>query len=189
MTGRVQYRVAAMLVTALAMVVGGLLVASPVSAHAKLVSSSPVNGSSMDVGPAQVVLTFDEPVTVTAVRAQNDVGEFVAVGEPVVAGAVVTVSWPGGQAPGLYRVGYAIASDDGHDVEGTIIFSYETVTPGEATSTTTPAPSRWPLVAIAAVVGAVIAIGAVYIRRRSSGASDVDDDANPAGDPEPTTPV
>jgi methionine-rich copper-binding protein CopC len=188
MSARVQRRAAAVVAGAVAFAAAILLAASPAAAHAKLVSSNPANGSSMGVGPSQVVLTFDEPVTVSAVRAENDKGDFVSVGAPVVDGAVVTVSWPGAQAPGLYRVGYVIASDDGHPVEGTIIFSYDTITPGEAPSPQPAGSSRLPIVVgVALVAVGLIVVGLVLRRRRGagSGAGGVDvvdvEPADPAG--------
>jgi methionine-rich copper-binding protein CopC len=98
--------------------------ASPVSAHASLVSASPAQGASL---PTQVVLTFDQPPReVTAVRAvsTND-GPLVELGAPVLSDTTVTVPWPRGQAPDLYRLYYAIVSADGDPVDGTIIFTYK----------------------------------------------------------------
>jgi methionine-rich copper-binding protein CopC len=177
-------------IAVLVLLVGSAALGAPAaSAHAKLVSSSPANGSSSDVGPSRIVLTFDEAVTVTSVRAQNDQGTFVAVGDPVVDGSSVSVTWPGGQQPGLYRVGYVVISDDGHPVEGTIIFTYATTTPGSPTSASSGVSSWW-IVGAVTVVVLVAPLGLlVWARRRPAdgdavagtepvAGSERDDDAN-----------
>jgi len=150
----------------------GLLGSSPAQAHAKLISSSPANGSSLTTAPAQVVLTFDEAVTVNSIRATTTLGETVNLGSPTVAGGAVTVSWPAGQAPGLYRLGYNVTSDDGHVIEGILLFSYS-----EA-STASPSPTSdggqtgsssisplWGALLIAA--GLALVLAAIYAIRKS----------------------
>jgi len=150
----------------------GLLGSSPAQAHAKLVSSSPANGSSLTTAPAQVVLTFDEAVTVNSVRATTTLGDTVNLGSPTVSGSSVTVDWPAGQAPGLYRLGYNVTSDDGHVVEGILLFSYSqasTASPsptsdGGQTSSSSISP-LWGALLIAA--GLALILAAIYALRKS----------------------
>lgn len=146
---------------------------APASAHARLISSNPANGQALAQGPTQIVLTFDQPVTVQTLRATSDDGTEVQLGTPVVSGNTVTTPWPGGQKAGLYRLGYVMNSQDGHAVEGLMLFTYATASPGQP-----PAPasaeSSTPWVPIALGIAALAALGgglAVWLRSRSAEAS------------------
>ena len=143
---------------------------TPASAHARLISSTPANGQALTQGPTQIVLTFDEPVTVQTVRATSDDGTEVQLGTPVVSGNSVITPWPGGQKPGLYRLGYVMNSQDGHAVEGLMLFTYATASPG-----TPPAPvsadSSTPWVPIALGIAVLAVMGgavALWLRTRSA---------------------
>jgi methionine-rich copper-binding protein CopC len=148
---------------------------SPASAHARLISSSPANGQSLTQGPTEIVLTFDQPVTVETLRATLDDGTEVQLGTPVISGNTVTTPWPGGQKPGLYRLGYVVNSQDGHAVEGLMLFTYATASPG-----TPPAPpstdssSPWIPAAIGIAALAVLG-GAAALWLRSRGSTPVGD--------------
>ena len=114
------------LLAALLTVPVAVAMAGPASAHTKLVSSNPAEGAALDAPPTQVVLTFNEvPKSVTSVKAQDTNGPLVALGDPVLDGTTVRVSWPQDQAPGLFRLVYVLVSDDGDPVEGTLLFSYD----------------------------------------------------------------
>lgn len=154
----------------------GLLIfagSEPASAHARLISSSPTNGQALEQGPTQIVLTFDEPVTVETLRATTDDGTEVQLGTPVVSGTTVTASWPGGQKGGLYRLGYLMNSQDGHAVEGLMLFTYVTATPG----TPPPAPGTesggapWALIGLGALALLGAGVGVVAWMRSRSAAS------------------
>lgn len=157
--------------TLLALLVA-LVVAGPASAHTQLVDSNPKQGAALDAAPTQIVLTFNEvPASVVSVKAQstND-GPLVALGDPVLDGQTLTVSWPAGTPGDLYRVGYQIVSDDGDPVEGTLIFSYPAApgdqaaaAPAASTDTGSMTSSVW-LVGVGVV--AVIALGLLLITRR-----------------------
>ena len=156
--------------------VGLLLCAgiAPASAHARLISSSPSNGQSLPQGPTQVVLTFDQPVTVQTLRATSDDGTEVQLGTPVVSGNSVTASWPGGQKGGLYRLGYLMNSQDGHSVEGLMLFTYATASPG-----TPPPPAGsdsgstpWAMIGLGALALLAAGVGvAAWLRSRAAGSS------------------
>ena len=143
---------------------------SPASAHARLISSSPANGQALTQGPTEIVLTFDEPVTVQTLRETSDDGTEVQLGTPVISGNTVTTPWPGGQKAGIYRLGYVMNSQDGHAVEGLMLFTYATASPG-----TPPAPadssSSTPWIPIAIGIAALAALGvgiALWLRNRAS---------------------
>ncbi|MBI1378190.1 MAG: LPXTG cell wall anchor domain-containing protein [Frankiales bacterium] len=158
-------------VTLLALLVA-LVAAGPASAHTQLVDSNPKQGAALDAAPTQIVLTFNEvPASVVSVKAQstND-GPLVALGDPVLDGQTVTVSWPAGTPGDLYRVGYQIVSDDGDPVEGTLIFSYPAApgdqaaaAPAASTDTGSMTSSVW-LVGVGLV--AAIAVGLLVVTRR-----------------------
>lgn len=118
---------------------------TPAFAHAELKSSDPAQGASIATPPQQVSLTFaeavtlpDDPVTVTGPD-----GASWTVGQPSIAGAVVTVPvQPSGPA-GTYTLAYQVISDDGDDVKGSVRFTLTTAVPGPTnttTATTTEAP-------------------------------------------------
>jgi methionine-rich copper-binding protein CopC len=168
--------VAALLAIPLAVATAG-----PVAAHTKLVSSNPAEGAALDAAPAQVVLTFNEaPKAVTSVKAQDTNGPLVALGDPVLDGTTVRVSWPQDQAPGLFRLVYVLVSDDGDPVEGTLLFSYAGGTgssPAATASTAVPTVAAvdtgstmgraW-LVGVALLVLAALAVLVMSRRRRQA---------------------
>jgi methionine-rich copper-binding protein CopC len=169
------------LVAALLAIPIAVATAGPVAAHTKLVSSSPAEGAALDAAPTQVVLTFNEaPKSVTSVKAQDTNGPLVALGDPVLEGETVRVSWPQDQAPGLFRLVYVLVSDDGDPVEGTLLFSYaggagasasataSTAVPALAAVDTGSTMGRAWLVGVALLVLAVIAVLVVSRRRRQA---------------------
>ncbi len=108
------------------------------SAHAKLVSISPADGSTVATAPEQVVITFSEELLATSVRIEVHDGEGVPVadGAPVVEGAVATQPLVDGLAAGGYSVSYRVVSKDGHPVSGSTTF---TARAGAATDDHSPA--------------------------------------------------
>jgi copper transport protein len=105
--------------------------ASPASAHAELLSTSPAQSSVLLVPPSQVVLHFDEPVTIdfgsVSVLALD--GRRVDEGgayHPGNDGSTVVLSLPNHLVRGTYVVGWRVISDDSHPVHGAYIFSVGT---------------------------------------------------------------
>lgn len=179
---------AASVITALVAVVA--LVAPPASAHAELITSTPVDGATLDVAPTEVDLTFSDdlmPETV-AVSVLPDGGSPAALAPLTIDGGTVTVPWPVSVTSGPVVIAYRVVSADGHPVEGSISLTIAgeattapTTAPGASTSVvasepattstpTTPSPdgSRIPPLAWVSLGLAVgIAIGfAFYLRRR-----------------------
>ncbi|MFR9728053.1 copper resistance protein CopC [Saccharopolyspora sp. MS10] len=141
--------------------------AGPALAHNTLVGSDPAEGARLATGPAEVRLTFDQPVragegynTVTVVGPD---GSYWTDGQVRVEGtSVVAPVRPLGPA-GTYTVGYRVLSDDGHPVPGKVTF--ELTAPGTGTPAPPPAADRdeagtgggmpvWPWIA-----GAVVLVG------------------------------
>ncbi|MFY1655046.1 copper resistance CopC/CopD family protein [Solwaraspora sp. WMMB762] len=115
--------VAGLLLAALPVVL--LPAAAPASAHAVLVSTSPVTDSVLPNAPAEVVLTFSESVRQVPdrVRVIAPDGQRVDQGEPVFDGAVVTVGVEQQTSRGTYLVSYRVISADGHPVSGGFTYS------------------------------------------------------------------
>ncbi len=114
-------------VAALLAIVAVLGSAAPASAHANLVSSTPTAGSVVQKAPAEVRLTFSEPVEVArdAVVVVGPDGQPLAGLRPATDPkdrTSVVVALPDSLSSGTYRVRYRILSIDGHVVPGEIRF-------------------------------------------------------------------
>lgn len=114
--------------------------ATPAFAHAKLIASTPTAGESLAAPPQQISLTFSEPVTPAAntVTIAGTDGSSWTVGQPAIAGAVVTVPvQPVGPA-GAYTLTWQVVSSDGDEINGTIAFTMAVAAAPPTTSTTVP---------------------------------------------------
>lgn len=119
------------LVTAL---IGGLLVllgAPSASAHATLLSTTPADGAVLERAPAEVVLTFNEPVQLI----DGSIRLFAGDGDPVVldahvSDARVVAPFPGETDEGRYALSYRVVSADGHPISGAISFTIGDVSAG-----------------------------------------------------------
>jgi copper transport protein len=104
-----------------------LVPASPASAHASLSASSPAAGSVVQDEPAEVTLTFTEPVNVGLGRVVvvDPSGKNAQAGKPSrrSGGTVVAVKLKPGLPRGTYVVSYRVVSADGHPISGGISFS------------------------------------------------------------------
>jgi methionine-rich copper-binding protein CopC len=116
--------------------------ADPAFAHARLQSSDPADGSSTATGPAQVSLTFNEPMqpgfaTITVI---GPYGKPYQSGNLTANGGTVSV----GVAPlgpaGRYEIAYRVVSEDGHPVTGSVAFTLTAPGPAAA-APPTPAAS------------------------------------------------
>ena len=99
-------------------------------AHVELTDSSPAAGENLDSAPNEVTVTFDDELdpalssfTVTDAGG-NEVGSGevdLTVADRNVLSGQVTIS-----DPGVYTVTYHVAGIDGHAIEGTFSFGYNT---------------------------------------------------------------
>ena len=111
-------------IAALAMV---LAAAGTALGHAELVQSSPAADSRLSASPAEVTLTFSEPVELVG---EDDVQVFNAKGDDVAAepasnsgqARVVVVPLTPNLPDGTYTVRYSIVSSDSHVVPGVFVF-------------------------------------------------------------------
>lgn len=113
-----------------------LVAAGSAAAHAELVSASPAPGAQLAGSPAEIRLTFSEPVassssivllTADFQPVEGLVGQFAADRPQEIYAPLSEL------APGVYTVQWTAASDDGHEISGTYSFSVGLVTPGAAT--------------------------------------------------------
>ena len=121
-----------------AAVVGGSVVGGSVrsaSAHAGLEASMPSANSVLEVGPAAIVLDFDEAIEtpLTSVALYDGEGTLFALGPPA-AGAddtVVQVLLEGDSlVDGVYAVIWRVTSADGHVIDGAFSFQVGTAAVG-----------------------------------------------------------
>ncbi|MET8894739.1 copper resistance CopC/CopD family protein [Streptomyces albogriseolus] len=140
MTQTIAPRVRTLVLLILA-VAGALLAgAAPASAHAALTGSDPAQGAVVDTAPAQVSLTFSEPVAVgdDSVRVLDPKGERVDEGSPAnPSGTTYSVRLVSGLPDGTYTVAYQVVSADSHPVAGAFTFSI-----GAPSETTVPVSAQ-----------------------------------------------
>lgn len=130
--------------TVLLLIVLGILgLATPALAHNQLTSSNPADKQSLDTGPGQVVLTFDQPVQAGAglntVTVTSENGDHWEGGAAEVASNVVTTPVRDLGPAGDYTIAYRIISADGHPVDGTLTFTLTEA--GDGTPAEPPADS------------------------------------------------
>jgi copper resistance protein C len=108
-----------------------LATAAPASAHDELLSSTPAAGDRLDSAPAEIALTFPQPVLdVGASMLVTDAdGVDHVAGAPVLDAGTVTVPLEPDLRHGAYEVRWRVVSSDGHPLSGIIHF---TVGEGEA---------------------------------------------------------
>lgn len=120
------FRIAGVLAVLGGLLGAGVALAPAASAHAVLVSSSPVDGSRVNVEPAQVRLTFDEGIGL--IPASEEVigtdGVRADTGHAYLAGGGTTIVLP--MKPhlpdGTYSATWRVVSADTHVVSGSITF-------------------------------------------------------------------
>lgn len=101
--------------------------ATPAFAHNGLIDSNPKNGVSVEQGPGQIELTFDQPVqdgnrfNAIAVVGPGD-GHWESGAATVSGNRVHAPVRPLGPA-GEYRIGWRVLSADGHPVSGELKFT------------------------------------------------------------------
>jgi len=113
---------------ALASVAAGAVVALACSsgnafAHAQLESISPSNGEIVSAPPAEVVLTFNEPVSLTGgdARVFHDEATLVS-SAPVQSGVTITIPLSADLADGTYTIAFEVVSTDSHRISGASVF-------------------------------------------------------------------
>jgi copper transport protein len=111
---------------ALAVAAGfALLPATPASAHAELLGTTPPAGAQLDRPPAQVTLRFSEPVKPVpgGIQLLDSAGRPVGTAEASSLAAQVTLPVPADLADGAYLVTWRVVSVDSHPIGGSFGFS------------------------------------------------------------------
>ncbi len=96
--------------------------AAPAQAHTTLTSSDPAKGATV-TGPAQIQLTFADPVRFTGVIVVDASGHHHESGKPQAVDNHVTEQVAGPLAAGVYTVGWRVVAPDGHPVTGEYKFT------------------------------------------------------------------
>jgi methionine-rich copper-binding protein CopC len=131
------------LLLAAVLAAGGVLAsASAASAHDKLESTSPKQGSSVASPPAAVTLAYSERVLKlgSRIRVVGPAGD-VADGDPSFTDQVVRQPIRPDAPAGTYSVEWQVTSSDGHPIAGTWRF---TIQNAGVAATTAPAPTTAP---------------------------------------------
>jgi methionine-rich copper-binding protein CopC len=113
---------------ALALLLLGVVLAPPGSAHSRLVSSNPTDGAVLAQSPADVSLTFDEQLIdgMNTISINDETGTMVVSGPVQLTGTVMTLPLVAPLAPGTYQAAYRAVSADGHAVMGALTFTVAT---------------------------------------------------------------
>lgn len=139
-----------------ALMLTGIGLAAPASAHASLLFTSPAAGTAIASSPTAIVLVFDEhiavpagAVTVTKSTSRSPIG----LRQPTLSqgGTTLTAALNSTLGPGTYTVAWQVVSADGDNVAGSYQFAVGTVATGAlsaGTGTTTgadwwTAAARW----------------------------------------------
>jgi methionine-rich copper-binding protein CopC len=129
---------------AVVLAVTSLLVgaAAAAQAHDILVGTSPVDGSTAKVVPAQVTLTFDQPALAvgTEIIVTGRSGQ-VQTGAAALVDNTVSEHLRPGSPAGRYTVIWRVTSNDGHPVSGKFTFTASSPSPGQQTTPPTPTTS------------------------------------------------
>ncbi|WP_333827480.1 copper resistance CopC/CopD family protein [Pararhodobacter sp.] len=125
------------------------------AAHAQLQSADPAAGALMAVAPAQVTLTFNEPVALLQARWFAPDGTATEA-EARSENTALIIAPPPGLSPGTHALSWRVVSTDGHPVGGTHVFSigFESGAPDTAT-----APVPWPAAIARGLVTLALAFG------------------------------
>lgn len=103
------------------------LTAAPASAHDRMLSSDPADGSQLATPPTAITLTFNtEPLPVEPqVVVSDSAGTVVTQGAPTIEGSTATLALDPAVALGgdTYTVAWRVVSSDGHPIEGTFGFT------------------------------------------------------------------
>jgi copper transport protein len=163
-------RWAALLAVLIGVLVGGFGLATPASAHAILVSSTPSQGTIVLNPPTEVVLTFTEGVTLVTgqVRVVAPDNTRADTGSPSTSDDKVIIPMKPGGKHGTYLVSFRVISADSHPVAGAFTYSVVSTStpPVQDTTSVTTSPvvsALFPIVRGIGYVGLVLMVGATLV--------------------------
>jgi copper transport protein len=134
------WRVAIVLVGAFLL---SLYLTDPARAHAALVASDPADGAVLAKAPAELSLTFDEPVSPLILKLVEPDGSEAPLGKPRLDGDRLLVNAPPRLGTGSYVLSWRVISEDGHPVGGAVVFSIGM--PSAGTAAEAAQAIDWPL--------------------------------------------
>jgi copper transport protein len=105
---------------------------APAFAHAALVASDPADGTVLAKAPADLSLTFDEPVSPLILKLVGPNGSQTPLGKPRLDGSRVVLGVPAELGTGSYVLSWRVISEDGHPVGGAVVFSIGMPSAGSA---------------------------------------------------------
>jgi copper resistance protein C len=179
-----------LMATAAAVAVAGVLAtAAPAQAHTTLTWSDPKKGTTVTASPAQLRLTFGDPVRFPGVVLTDAKGGHHESGKASAVDNHVVEKVAGVLPPGVYTVGWRVVAEDGHPVTGKFTFTMKADTPAtptssapasapssapsdaaptnqNATSPTKSSSAGWWWIGLALLVVAAVAGGVALLRRR-----------------------
>lgn len=103
----------------------GLLLAGPrqALAHAALTGASPADGAVVATAPAELTLSFSEPVSPLVLKLIGPDGQGHALSRFVLRDRTLTIAPPPGLGNGTHVLSWRVVSEDGHPVGGSVLFS------------------------------------------------------------------
>ncbi|MEV7974086.1 copper resistance CopC family protein [Cellulomonas sp. NPDC089187] len=122
------------LAAALAVALCGLVLmvwgAPHATAHNSLISSDPVDGSTVATAPEQITLVFNEAAQAlgSEIVVTDPNGVTVSEGAPQLADATVSQPLAGDLPAGVYTVTWRVTSADGHPIDGSLTFTAQAAT-------------------------------------------------------------
>jgi copper transport protein len=112
---------------AIAAMIAALLVSAvgvaPARAHATMVSSDPPDGAVTPTPPAEIVLTFNEPVSPLVLRLVRPDSTVTVLHASAARDASLAIPLPAGLGQGTHALSWRVVSLDGHPVGGSVVFS------------------------------------------------------------------
>jgi len=116
-----------------------LSIAGTALGHADLVSSAPADGTTIEVLPIPIVLTFDEALTAgSTVEARDASGAIVATGSIDPADETRLIIDPATILAGAIELRWTSVGDDGDILRGIVQFTYAPPTPPPPTAAPSP---------------------------------------------------
>jgi methionine-rich copper-binding protein CopC len=159
---------------AAAALLGAVILASPASAHATLLSTVPVTSGHVASAPTAVVLNYDEHPQgrYSTIHVTGPDGQRRDSGPVRVVNDAVTESLGGSRPAGMYVVDWRVISADGHPVSGQFSFTADAAGAAlparEVVSTTAKGGSSSTGIVIAVVVVVLLLLTGLlfFLRRR-----------------------
>jgi copper transport protein len=164
------WRAVAVLAGSAVGLLAAVLPAVPAFAHAVLLRTDPPADTVLEAAPAEVVLTFSEPVRPVAgkVRVTRPDGQRGDADTSTVDHSTLRIPMRAGGPEGSYVVSYRVISEDGHPVGGAFIFSVGASSAPPAIHETSSGADPFVVAALAGArmlghVGLALLIGTVLV--------------------------